>query len=68
MSPGIVTPKEKKPIDDLKPTSLRLPQGMVQELEQVAVEAGRSRNEAIVQLLRYALDAHWKGAGRKPKK
>jgi len=67
MSPGIVTPKEKM-VADLKPTSLRLPLDMVHELELIAEEAGRSRNETIVQLLRYAIDAHWKGAGKKPKK
>lgn len=65
MAPGVVTPKEAP---DLKPTSLRLPKAMVGELEQVATDSGRSRNEVIVQLLRFALDAHWKDAGRKPKK
>ncbi|MCC6747983.1 MAG: ribbon-helix-helix protein, CopG family [Deltaproteobacteria bacterium] len=51
----VITPKEEV---DLKTTSVRLAAAMVEELDQVARDAGQSRNEVIVQLLRYALDAH----------
>ena len=38
--------------------SLRLPLEMLAELDAVAKETGRSRNDVAVRLLRFALDAH----------
>jgi len=55
----------KQPIDE-KPTSIRLPMVMINELQEIQRETGNSRTEVILQLLRYALDAHRKeGKGKK---
>jgi metal-responsive CopG/Arc/MetJ family transcriptional regulator len=66
MAPMVVPPKEDA--DGSKPISVRMPLDMVGEIEQIATDTGRSRNETMVLLLRYALEAHWKDSGRKPKK
>jgi metal-responsive CopG/Arc/MetJ family transcriptional regulator len=39
-------------------STFRAPKALVDELDQAAATAGLSRNETVLQLLRYALDDH----------
>lgn len=50
----VKTPKEP----DSSIISVRLKVALVEELEEAAREAGMSRNKAIAQLLRFALEAN----------
>lgn len=67
MSP-VLEPEPEKGVPDTAPTTFRLPKVLVKEIDNAAKALGLSRNKAVNQLLRYALDAHWKDAGKKPRK
>jgi len=54
----------KKPSSKRVAVAYRGPADLVGELDRAAKEKGISRNEAMTQLLRYALDAHWKDSKR----
>lgn len=49
------------------PTSVRLHESMLKELDDAAAEMGLNRNTALQQLLRWALDQHERDMGRKPR-
>lgn len=55
---SVLAPKEKKKLP--KPVQFRPPADLVEEIDQVRTELGLSRNEAMTQLLRFALEAHRK--------
>ncbi len=59
---GVLAPKEKK---KAKSALFRGPPELVDEIDKAAKELGISRNEAMRQLLRYALDAHKKEQSKK---
>ena len=66
MSP-VLSKEEKEPgpaAVSFRPASTQL----IEEIDAAAKAAGISRNKAINQLLRYALDADKKDAARKAKK
>lgn len=56
--------REAKPSDSAT-TTFRAKKTMIEEIDAVAKPLKLSRNKAIVQLLRYALDAHKKDAKKK---
>lgn len=62
MAPDIVRKRPKKS-EFADPTTVRLTKAMLKEIDAVAAKAGASRNEAILDLLEYALDVQH---GRKP--
>ncbi len=69
----MLRPLEMAPVLDPKsPTkavAYRGPADLVEEIDRAADELGLSRNEAMTQLLRYAIDAHKKErAGTKKKR
>ncbi|MFT3842121.1 MAG: hypothetical protein QM723_34340 [Myxococcaceae bacterium] len=53
---------------ELKEVLYRGPKDLVDDIDKAATELGLSRNEAMTQLLRFALDEHAKGAKSKAKK
>lgn len=50
------------------PVSLRIPEKLLARLDACAEETGNPRYEAILHLLRWALDAYEKEPAAKPKK
>lgn len=52
----VITPKRPKGEDGYKVFSVRLKDDIVTQLEQIASETGRSRNELISKLLEFALE------------
>jgi metal-responsive CopG/Arc/MetJ family transcriptional regulator len=52
---------------DATPTSVRIPKSLLDEIDEAAQEMSLSRSEAILQMLRWAVDAHHKET-RKVKK
>lgn len=49
------------------PTSIRMPESMLKEIDAAAKEMDLSRSEAMLQLLRWALNEHEREMGREPK-
>ncbi|MHB8878358.1 MAG: ribbon-helix-helix domain-containing protein [Myxococcaceae bacterium] len=64
----VLTGKTEQSEPKPKPVNYRPPAGLVAEIDEAAKGLGISRNEAMTQLLRFALDAHWKEKPRKAKK
>lgn len=60
----VLVPKPKPPPKPKRPTKkgvlYRPPPGLIESIDKAAGELGLSRNEAITQLLRFALTAHTK--------
>lgn len=54
----VLTPKPKK--DTRKGVLYRPPPGLIEAIDDAAGELGLSRNEAMTQLLQFALEAHKK--------
>ncbi len=50
-----ITPKHRKGEDGYKTFSIRMQEDLVLDIEQISHRTGRSRNELIGILLRYAL-------------
>lgn len=63
----VLTPKEKAAPERID-FRYRGTRELLVEVDAAADELELSRNEAMTQLLRFALDAHKKEAGRKAKK
>jgi hypothetical protein len=61
----VLTPKES---DETVPTSIRFPKKLLEEIDRAGASLGLNRTETILQLARWALDAHWREAGQKAKK
>lgn len=62
MAPDIVRKRPRKS-DFADPTTVRFTKAMLKEIDAVATKKNASRNEAIVELLEYALDVE---NGRRP--
>ena len=63
MDVSVLAPKEKKKAP--RSTPFRGPEELIAEIDKAAKELGLSRNEAMNQLLRFALDAHKKDQAKK---
>ena len=66
MSPILKLKEKLKP--EITKVLYRAPTALAEELDRAAKSAGISRNEAMTQYLRYALDEEKKDAARKAKK
>lgn len=55
-----MTPVLTRPVGtgEARPTSVRIPKSMLEEIDAAAKDTGLSRSETILQLLRWALDEH----------
>jgi hypothetical protein len=69
MAPPVLTQKEPPPPKP-KPAKVlyRGPQELVDEIDAAAKELDLSRNEAMTQLLRFAIEAHKREQAKKSKK
>lgn len=65
MSPVLNRPVGTGPAE---PTSIRIPESLLKEIDAAAKEMDLSRSEAILQMLRWSVDQHEREQGRKPKK
>ncbi|MFT3842983.1 MAG: ribbon-helix-helix protein, CopG family [Myxococcaceae bacterium] len=61
--PSSVLKGESRKTDQTIATTFRAPRELVEEIDRAAADEGLTRNKAIVQLLRFALSAHWKEHG-----
>ncbi len=62
----VLVPKPKPPVSKKPPKKgviYRPPPGLIEEIDDAAGELNLSRNEAMTQLLRFAIEAH----NKKPK-
>lgn len=57
---SVLTPKEKPKKEGPRMVPFRGAKDLIAEIDKAAGELNLSRNEAMTQLLRYALDAHRK--------
>lgn len=63
----VLAPKEKPKKEPPKAVPYRGPAELVAEIDRAAEQLGLSRNEAMTQLLKYALDAYKAEQAKKPK-
>jgi hypothetical protein len=54
---SILSPENEPRRPESKPIQYRPPPGLIEEIDDAAKKAGLSRNKAMTQLLRFALDA-----------
>lgn len=64
MSP-VLEPEPEKDQSDSVATTFRAPRSLIEEIDAAAGALGLSRNKAINQLLRFALDQHRKERKKK---
>lgn len=62
---SVLTPKEKPKRTPPKMVPFRASEDLIKEIDEAANELGLSRNEAMTQLIRYALAEHRKERAKK---
>lgn len=65
---SVLSPKERQRKPPPKMVPFRSTPEFIAEIDSAAAELGLSRNEAMSQLLRFALDAHRKDQPKRTKK